>query len=246
MIQLAKNVILYLSLISPTLPSRSSIKQIHQFMSGRIKLLDENNEEINKVDEPPLGYEYDKVSEFDKQCGTFNVSDYQLPHGQCPARFVCDVADEPGLKEYSECFDAINCAMMVGMTTDATSEVGLFIHQMIPHHQNAVNQAKTLLKTGFSSNCDVLSDNEDPNCIMEGILREIINGQNAQIQVMRGVLESLKEPQYADCEVLVFGEAQRGEQEGSSGDSSSPITMTPQGAGILSAALLLSFGLLLV
>ena len=210
-------------------------------MSGRIKLLNENNEEITKVDEPPLGYEYDNVSEFDKQCGTFNVSDYQLPHGQCPTRFVCDVANEPGLKDYAECFDAINCAMMVGMTTDATSKVGLFIHQMIPHHQNAVNQAKTLLKTGFSSNCDVLSDNEDPNCIMEGILREIINGQNAQIQVMRGVLESLEEPQYADCEVLVFGEA----QEGSSGDSSAG-TMSPQGAGILSAALLLSFGLLVV
>jgi hypothetical protein len=205
-------------------------------MSGRIKLLNENDEEINAEAEPPLGYEYDNVSEFDKQCGTFNVSDYQLPHGQCPERFVCDVANE-GLKDYAGCFDAINCAMMVGMTTDATSEVGLFIHQMIPHHQNAVNQAKTLLKTGFSS-CDDLSDDEDPTCIMEGILREIINGQNAQIQAMRGILESLEEPQYADCEVLVFGEA----QEGSSGDSSATM---PQGAGIMSAALL-SFVLLLV
>jgi uncharacterized protein (DUF305 family) len=210
--------------------SRSFFTQIHQFMSGRIKLLNENNEEINEKDEPPLGYEYDKASEFDKQCGTFNVSDYQLPHGQCPDRFVCDVANE-GLKDYAGCFDAINCAMMVGMTTDATSEVGLFVHQMIPHHQNAVNQAKTLLKTGFSSSCDVLSDNKDPNCILEGILREIINGQNAQIQVMRGILDSLEEPQYADCEVLVFGES----QEGSSGDSSAIIRAH---AGILSAAFL--------
>jgi hypothetical protein len=207
-------------------------------MSGRIKLLNENNEEINVKDEPPLDYKYDKVSQFDKQCGTFNVSDYQLPHGQCPDRFVCDVANE-GLKDYAGCFDAINCAMMVGMTTDATSEVGLFIHQMIPHHQNAVNQAKTLLKTGFSSNCDVLSDNEDPNCILEGILREIINGQNAQIQVMRGILESLEEPQHADCEVLVSDES----QEGSSGDSSA--TMPAQGAGILSAAFLSLVPLLL-
>jgi hypothetical protein len=210
--------------------------QIHQFMSGRIKLLNENNEVINKENQPPLGYEYDNVSEFDKQCGTFNVSNYQLPHGQCPERFVCDVANE-GLKDYAGCFDAINCAMMVGMTTDATSEVGLFIHQMIPHHQNAVNQAKTLLKTGFSSNCDDLTNDEDPNCIMEGILREIINGQNSQIQVMRGVLETLKEPQYADCEVLVFGES----REGNSGG----LSAIPQGAVILSAAFL-SLALLLV
>jgi uncharacterized protein (DUF305 family) len=57
---------------------------------------------------------------------------------------------------------------MVGMTTDATSEVGVIIHQMILHHQNAVNQAKTLLKTGFSSGCDDLSNEEDPNCIRRG------------------------------------------------------------------------------
>jgi uncharacterized protein (DUF305 family) len=47
------------------------------------------------------------------------------------------------------------------MTTDATSEIGLFIHQMIPHHQNAVNMAKALLKTGFS--CEDLTNEDDPN-----------------------------------------------------------------------------------
>ena len=39
----------------------------------------------------------------------------------------------------------MNCAMMVRMTTsvkESESEVALFIHQMIPHHQNAVNMAK--------------------------------------------------------------------------------------------------------
>jgi uncharacterized protein (DUF305 family) len=35
------------------------------------------------------------------------------------------------------------------MTTGvmASDETALFIHQMIPHHQNAVNMAKTLLKS---------------------------------------------------------------------------------------------------
>jgi aspartate/glutamate racemase len=98
----------------------------------------------------------------------------------------------------------MNCAsIMAGMTSHATSEMGLFIHQMIPHHQNEVNMAKALLKTGVS--CEDLSNDKDPTCIMEVIFQEIINGQNAQIQAMRGVLEALDEPAYADCVVPVFG-----------------------------------------
>jgi hypothetical protein len=173
-------------------------------MTGRIKLVDENNEPINADDTPAIEYEYDEVSDFDEKCGTFNTSDYQLPNAECPDRFVCDVVGgDPILSAFSECLDAMNCAMMVGMTSHATSEVGLFIHQMIPHHQNAVNMAKALLNTGFS--CEDLSNDEDPTCIMEVILREIINGQNAQIQLMRGVLEAMDEPAYADCVVPVFG-----------------------------------------
>ena len=39
----------------------------------------------------------------------------------------------------------MNCAMMNGMTSSvkgSASEDALFLHQMIPHHQNAVNMAK--------------------------------------------------------------------------------------------------------
>jgi hypothetical protein len=174
-------------------------------MTGRIKLVDENNEPITEENIPAIEYEYDEVSEFDQKCGTFNTSDFQLPHAECPDRFVCDVADErPALEDFSECLDAMNCAMMVGMTSHASSEMGLFVHQMIPHHQNAVNMAKALLKTGMT--CEDLTNEDDPKCVMEVILREIINGQNAQIQAMRGILESLDEPTYADCVVPVFGE----------------------------------------
>jgi hypothetical protein len=38
---------------------------------------------------------------------------------------------------------------------------------------------------------------------MEIILREIISGQNAQIQVMRGILEAKSMPQTNDCNVTV-------------------------------------------
>jgi Domain of unknown function (DUF305) len=174
-------------------------------MAGRIKLVDSNGEPLVADFTPEMEYMYDEVSEFDKKCGTFNTSDYQLPHGECPERFVCELAGgSPGLADFAECLDAMNCAMMVGMTTDATSEIGLFIHQMIPHHQNAVNMAKALLKTGLS--CTDLTNEEDPNCVMEAMMRDIINSQNYQIQVMRGVLETLAEPAYADCIVPILFE----------------------------------------
>ena len=44
----------------------------------------------------------------------------------------------------------MNCHMLAGMTTKATTGSGmaLFIHHMVPHHQNAVNMAKATLKLG--------------------------------------------------------------------------------------------------
>jgi hypothetical protein len=69
------------------------------------------------------------------------------------------------------------------MTTMASSmsQTALFIHQMVPHHQNAVNMAKALLKTG-KLECDNLTE-ETADCALEQILLEIINEQNFQIQV---------------------------------------------------------------
>merc|ERR1712037_1045588 len=107
--------------------------------------------------------------------------------------------------EFSGCIDSMNCAMMAGMTTgiESQSEVALFLHQMIPHHQNAVNMAKALLKTG-RVDCDDLTDEDGPqanDCALEVIIREIINNQNAQIQAMRGILESEGYPEENDCQV---------------------------------------------
>mmetsp|Transcript_12199 Transcript_12199/g.20639 ORF Transcript_12199/g.20639 Transcript_12199/m.20639 type:complete len:124 (-) Transcript_12199:82-453(-) len=93
---------------------------------------------------------------------------------------------------------------MAGMTTgsSAGSEVALFIHQMIPHHQNAVNMAKALLKTN-KLNCPDITVQFSPDCIMESILREIVNGQNFQIQLMRAVANFNGYPQEDDCIVPI-------------------------------------------
>jgi Domain of unknown function (DUF305) len=156
---------------------------IHELMTGRIKLL-KNGVPVTRKNTPSLKYEYDSPGSFDKQCGTFGLDDYQLPNKQCFDRFVCDVPEtDPNLKLYAQCIEAMNCHMLTGMTSMATSNSGvaLFIHHMIPHHQNAVNMAKATLKFA-NLECDDLTK-ETNDCLYETILREIINGQNFEIQV---------------------------------------------------------------
>merc|ERR1719171_2856206 len=57
-----------------------------------------------------------------------------------------------------------------------------FIHQMIPHHQNAVNMAKAVLKT------NTLDASDENDLEMEHMMWAIINGQNFQIHQMQDYL----------------------------------------------------------
>ena len=135
------------------------------------------------------------------------TADYRLPHSQCPHTFVC----EDGKSTFASCLDAINCHMFSGMTTyEHHSEVALFLHQMIPHHQNAVNMAKSLLLT-WSYSCspeDLGTDSAE--CLMENIIRNIINVQNAQIQTMRDLLENHGWPQFDQCDLAMMGSSESG------------------------------------
>merc|ERR1712086_336651 len=94
--------------------------------------------------------------------------------------------------------------MLAGMTSNVNMDnaIGLFNHQMIPHHQNAVNMCKALLKSG-EADCDDLEDEDDAACITNVICQEIINVQNAQIQTMRGVLDGLNLDESDDCVIEV-------------------------------------------
>ena len=186
-------------------------------MSGRIKLL-KDGIPIQEDDAPELGYEYDIPGVHDGECGTYGLDSFQLPHDECPEKFVCDAQDtNDRLKQFALCIDSMNCHMMAGMTSSVSGgmdETALFIHQMIPHHQNAVNMAKALLKTE-TLQCDDLTEEENPDCAMEVILRSIITGQNAQIQTMRGILKSKNLPLDNDCIVEAYS------SDGSSNGASS-------------------------
>lgn len=173
-------------------------------MTGRIKLLSGYKLVQHDTNLPEIPYEYDEPSIFDEKCGTFGLDTFQLPHPECPERFVCNVpSDNPGLVQFSKCIEAMDCHMLAGMTTniESESETALFIHQMVPHHQNAVNMAKALLKTG-KVECNDLTEESD-GCILEGILREIVNSQNFQIQTMYGILEAMGYPKTDDCKVMI-------------------------------------------
>ena len=171
-------------------------------MTGRIKLLN-NGLPIQEENLPVIPYAYDQPSDYDSTCGSFGLEQHQLPNTQCPNRFVCDPPSDPTIALYSSCNDAMNCHMFDGMTTrvSAESEVALFIHQMIPHHENAINMAKTLLLLGDLQCDDYLA--ETPDCIMYDILISIVNGQNHQIQQMRSILQELNYPASDDCKVQV-------------------------------------------
>jgi hypothetical protein len=171
-------------------------------MTGRIKLKDEEGNLLNEESTPELGYEYDVITGHDAKCGTFGLNNYTLPNDQCPDRFVCyDLGGT--LLDFSNCVDSMNCAMLDGMTTfygvddisvESTNDIILFIRQMIPHHHNAVNMAKALLKSGEAV-CETSGPVEESaaksvGCLLEPIIRSIIATQNRQIQDMEGILEA--------------------------------------------------------
>jgi uncharacterized protein (DUF305 family) len=89
---------------------------------------------------------------------------------------------------------------MVGMTTySSEGDNALFLHQMIPHHINAVNMAKALFKADVLNCPDLLNNTDD--CRLSTILWDIIGNQNLQIQTMYQLLAEQGDPKKNDCVV---------------------------------------------
>ena len=182
-------------------------------MDGHIKLL-RGDKPINHKNFPLQKIYFAPPSDYDTECGTYGLESWQLPHAECPHRFVCNVDDveDSSLGTFAGCLESMNCHMFAGMTTHATQgDIPLFIHQMIPHHQNqnAVNMAKSISPLSGADESD--------DCVMEDILRSIINAQNAQIHIMRNILADESWSEFDDCPVKMSSSFEDMMQHGSSG-----------------------------
>merc|ERR1712238_200348 len=180
---------------------------IHQYMTGRFKFVDEEGLSISPINTPRIPYEYQEPDAYDRSCGATGISDSQLPDSECPSTFVCDAPNpitKPFAAKFAQCVDSMNCAMLKGITTKIQSDsvVALFNHQMIPHHQQAVNMCKAL-DIAKGTECDDIFNEDDPKCVLKVLCQEIINVQNAQIQTMQGVLASLDYKETDNCVVKI-------------------------------------------
>ena len=154
---------------------------IHSKMSGKIIIKNEDGSDYsNGTDELPL---YDPIVKdaFDKSCGTSHASKYaDGGEKECKIDFFAGERDTT----FEKCLHAVDCQMHYEMYSEAEpneSNIVLFMQQMIPHHENAVNMAKLLLKQSTQEELDAVEDLED-------ILHDIINTQNFQIHQFRNYL----------------------------------------------------------
>ena len=120
---------------------------IHAGMSGRIRLVNSDGSNVTAAGKEPELYSLYQPGEFDLKCGTFEAGAFAAGASpdMCPGMaFLCDEE----ATDFGKCMHAIDCKMMVEMRTvnQALSPTATFMHQMIPHHANAVNMAKVLLK----------------------------------------------------------------------------------------------------
>ena len=188
-------------------------------MTARIKLIGSDGSMLSESNTPEIPYEYSCVSPYDRECGTYDLERFQTSSNpQCPESFVC-YEGAGTIGEMVDCINSMDCAMLSGMTVyygdegkdSRMNDVILFLREMIPHHQNAVNMAKNLLISG-EVDCNLEGPVEEGEavstaCLLDPIIRGIINTQNSQIITMQGLLEAFGVPETQDCTVAKGSDA---------------------------------------
>jgi uncharacterized protein (DUF305 family) len=181
---------------------------IHGGMSGRIKTVkkgdealesdadvtflnsnaDDTRADTNAATKPffpatDVAYYGAAAAGLDATCGTNGLDAYKRGSGKCDDNFICDLptAASTNAEKYATCLDAMDCYMEYHMRTTLNTDPTInFFEQMIPHHVNAVNMAKALLRLAPAK---VTGD-------LEPIIYNIINVQSHQVQTMEGLLET--------------------------------------------------------
>ena len=191
---------------------------IHGGMSGYIKIADASGTVVSSrgTGNALIAADYyDTPSTYEASCGGYNLDAYKSA-GACTDTFLCTTAT---LAEgsFGDCLNAMDCSMDLGMKTELHSnDIVSFMHQMIPHHENAINMAKLLMKkyTTLAADGEVMD-----------MLWDIINVQGMQIQAMQGWLSEGKYALSSSCGAL-------------SRDGAGHVAPTLLAAGLAAAALL--------
>jgi plastocyanin len=131
------------------------------------------------------------VSTHDQACGTYNTFAEDTKSSCKNSHFLC--GDGAG-GAYETCLEAIDCKMHHDMAISVeagASKFATFARQMIPHHQNAVSMAKSLIKFHTAADyANAGAAEDDDHAAAENLARNIINVQNAQIQMLAGWLDA--------------------------------------------------------
>mmetsp|Transcript_35713 Transcript_35713/g.94625 ORF Transcript_35713/g.94625 Transcript_35713/m.94625 type:complete len:569 (-) Transcript_35713:41-1747(-) len=168
---------------------------IHSKMSGRIIIQNADGSPVTKADGTALAnpteltlYAPTAVSGVDVTCGTDGVAPYSGGGAMaCSERFLCGALDT----NFEKCMQAIDCKMKTDMTQDTSpdqvNKVAVFMQQMIPHHQNAVNMARIQLKQVPAAEIYAAIEGGGFTDALYGI----VNNQNYQIHQFRNYLGPL-------------------------------------------------------
>jgi hypothetical protein len=181
---------------------------IHSGMSAEIEFIGSTASSQTTLDAESLGGEteasalaiYDDIlsadqptiSSFDETCGTHGSSEYDpSTNTECANKhFLCGVTTST----FDECLQAVDCEMhykmAVSVPSTSTSKFATFARQMIAHHQNAVAMSKVLQMHMTDSDFPAAGTEDQDYEWAEGLIRGIINIQNAQIQQMQGWLDA--------------------------------------------------------
>ena len=162
---------------------------IHSKMSGKIQIMSPDGTPYTNAKAEKSLYSPVVRGPIDVACGTTGVADYtDGQKSNCSGSFLCgdlNAVRQSGPR-FGQCLQGVDCAMNAGMfgesTPDHHSPLVTFMEQMIPHHLNAINMAKLLLK----SDCAAVRATDD----LEDILWQIINVQNFQVHTFRNYLQA--------------------------------------------------------
>jgi uncharacterized protein (DUF305 family) len=187
---------------------------IHAGMSGRVKVMTPAGAAVSAADDPALPADYYGLpSAYDEMCGTYGLDDYEASDGACSDVFVCNGGATLARGSFGDCLRSMDCAMDTHMRTTLSDDpVAAFMHQMIPHHNNAINMAKLLLKQDA---LDVAGEGDDcAECEIEDLLWSMIVVQGHQVITMEDWLDSNSYDASATCDARRLAAANKKQLRG--------------------------------